>query len=63
MSIVEAVLAYLRKIGCDSTTNCRCGGRWKFYDIGFDDGYQCQRCMRIIETHEMRQLESAEKSA
>lgn len=32
--------------------HCRCGGEWRYYDIGFDDGFQCLRCRRIVEVHE-----------
>jgi hypothetical protein len=35
---------------------CLCGGPVRYYDIGFDDGYQCQHCKRIFETHESDKL-------
>ena len=35
---------------------CRCGGDWKYYNIGFDDGYQCQKCQQIVEVHEYIRL-------
>lgn len=40
----------------DTSAGCKCGGKWKAYNIGFDDGYQCQKCLRIIETYEYRQM-------
>jgi len=33
----------------DTPYTCKCGGTLVFYDIGFDDGYQCKKCHRIYE--------------
>ena len=32
----------------------RCRQHLLYYDIGFDDGYQCPRCKRILEFHELK---------
>jgi len=35
---------------------CTCGGTLYYYNIGFDDGYQCDRCKHIYEFHELEEL-------
>lgn len=36
---------------------CTCGGEIQYYNIGFDDGYQCMKCKHIYEHYELNKLD------
>ncbi len=33
----------------------RCNLELLYYNIGFDDGYQCPSCLQILERHELKE--------
>ena len=39
----------------DTKWFCLCGGVMQYYNIGFDDGYQCKVCQSQADWHNLRE--------